>query len=180
MIGDEGRGRRERAEGKGRKDVRTNERSDGDGTPLSLSVLRATYSHSTGGGRTAGAPSSAPRRNFACPRAPPDAHEHSRALPRTHLPDTFIFLSVSLFSLSLSLSFLRFLPAVPAHGGHTQIKCNGSARCPYGTSLARRYRHCCQPCRRRHHHRRPTDDDDDGAAPRSPTDGHHARADADA
>lgn len=176
MIGDEGRGRRERAEGKGRKDVRTNGRTETG--HLSRSRFCGPLTHIP---RGAGGPRvHLPRRHdgisLVLARRPThtSTHEHCRA----RISLTLLFFS--LYLSFLSLSFLRFLPAVPAHGGHTQIKCNGSARCPYGTSLARRYRHCCQPCRRRHHHRRPTDDDDDGAAPRSPTDGHHARADADA
>jgi len=126
------RGRGGPKRGKGRMNERTGWRRGG--TLLSLSVLRATYSHSTGGIGTAGAPSapsSTPRRNFARPRAPPDTHV-SRSFDRcrnTRISPTLLFFFFSLYlflSLSFSLSLLRFLPAILTHG-YTQIKCNGSA-----------------------------------------------------
>lgn len=116
-------GERERR-GRAKRGKRRNER-DGDGDEdTSLALGFAGHLLTFHGGGTAGAPSSAPRRNFARPRAPPDTHDRCR----TRISPTLLFFS---FSLTLSLSLSSPFPPRDARARpHTNIKCNGSARCP--------------------------------------------------
>lgn len=124
--GGKGVGGRERE--RGRRNGQT------DGTPLSLSVLRVTYSYSTGRG---------PRVHLFRRHDGVSLVLARRPILRSvaaHASLRHFYFSFSL-SIPLFPSPLRFflVPAV-----HTRINCNGNARCPYGTSFARRYRHCCQ------------------------------------
>jgi len=167
-IGDRGN---ERREGRGKlwrdpkERRRRKRRTDGDGDNLSLALgfashLLTFHGEDSRGWTFLGATTETSfvhARRFA---------RHSRAPPRTHLPDTFIFL----FTLSIYLS----LPvSPPREHGHAQIKCNGSARCPYVRHVSRSPISALLPTVS------PPPPSIDDAASRSPTN-IRARADADA